>query len=254
MTLEAQILLVRSSLSMLVLTTDVFVMLVVFILVSYGRSRAGSHDRVSSTAAVLVASFVGTHLATVVSSGTIAVLPRYWIAVIPAVMASLPPRAMPAPSAVDQKRKVFAVVGLTALAALSVINRHGDFYLQRDHPFYVMAERSTRAQDLHQLQIDGTRLLAATGEPIIAGLNEHFRLLYPDMGYVAETPEDVTSLVEGLPSKLPESFAILIERPYANPLIDLSETAEDEGYVLDREILRVAGFESELIIASRSEG
>jgi hypothetical protein len=251
MTFAAQSLLVRSSIDMLVLTADVFLIMAIFILVAYGRSRARSHDRVSKVTALLVLGFLGTHFATVVLSGTIAVLPRYYIAVVPAVLASLPP-VEGSDAQTERRRRLVAIGGMTALVMFSLVNRQGDFYPLPDHDFYVLAERSTRAQELLQLQIEGTRRLAATELPIAAGLPEHFRLLYPDMGYVSETPEGVISLVEGWPSEPPATYAMLIERRFDNPVLNLSEIAESEGYMLEGEVLRVDGFESELVIASRA--
>ena len=251
MTFEAQIVLVQSSISMLVLTVDVFLVLLAFALTSYGRSRDGNHDRVSRVTALLLLSFIGTHLATILTSGTIALLPRYYIAILPAVLASLPPLEGSGQTTAN-RRRIFALAGLAVLVVFSLVNRQGDFYPLPDHSFYVLAERSTRAQTLLELQVEGTRRLVAIGLPVAAGLNEHFRLLYPDMGYVSETPDEVISLVEGWPSEPPESYAMLIERSYANPVKDLADMASEEGYEVQYETLRVDGFESQLAIASRS--
>ena len=252
MTFDAQIVLVQSSMSMLVLTVDVFLVLLAFVLTVYGRWRDRNQDRASKVTALLVLSFMGTHLATIVTSGTIALLPRYYIAILPAVLASLPPLERPDAQTTANRRRIFALGGLTALVVFSLVNRQGDFYPLPDHSFYVLAERSTRAQTMLELQVEGTRRLVATGLPVAAGLNEHFRLLYPDMGYVSETPDKVISLVEGWPSEPPESYAMLIERSYANPVKDLAEMAAQEGYDVQYETLRVDGFESQLAIASRS--
>lgn len=250
MTFERQLTLLGSSVSMLVLTVDVFVMMAAFALVAYGRSRVRTDDRVSSVTAVLVVSFLGAYLGTVLLSGTIALLPRYWIAVVPAVLASLPPIVNPLEHT-GHRRRTFAVAGLTVLVMFSVANRRGDFYPLPNHDFYVLAERSTRAQELLQLHIDGTRQLAATGVPIVAGLQEYFRLLYPEMGYVEATPDHVIPLINGRPTELPESFAMLIELRHANSLVDLAEMSDAEGYTIDSETLRLGGFESEVVIATR---
>jgi hypothetical protein len=198
-----------------------------------------------------VLGFLCAYLGTVLLSGTIAMLPRYWIAVIPAVLVSLPPAAIPSESTADRKWRILVVAGLAVLVLFSIVNRRGDFYPLPDHSFYVVAERSTRAQELLQLHIEATRHLAAIGVPILAGWPEYFRLVYPEMGYVRQSPDDVISGIDGWPTELPDSFALLIEVGYGNPRSDLADMIEAKGYELITETLRVGGFESEVIVASR---
>lgn len=247
---EARKLLIQSSTALLVLTVDVFSILVVYLLVMYGRLRTGKLDRIARVTAVLVVGFLVVHLATMLTSGTIAILPRYYIAILPPVLVAVLPNAKLAPHHVKRKH-VLALSLVTALAVFSILNHRGDFYPFSNHDFYVVAERSTRAQDLLRLHIEGTRRLAATGLPIVVGNQAVFRLMYPDMGYVSERPEQVISLVDARPDELPDAFAMLIERRYKNPLATVEQAALAQGYDLIYEVLSNGAFEFELIIATK---
>lgn len=242
--------LLRSSLSLLLLTIDVFVLLAVYTLVMYGRSRSGSLDRVSMVSMTTTTAFFAVHVGTVVFSGTIAILPRYYIAIIPSVLVTLLPPII-RQQTYEQRKAHLAVIFIAAIAIFSVINMEGDLYPLPDHDFYVAAERSTRAQELLELQVQGTRALVATGLPILAERQVHFRLEYPGMGYVDERPNDITSVFLSYPKELPDVFAMLIERRYTNPLVDLEEQALSQGFELQYETIEVGAFTSQLVIATK---
>ncbi len=252
-TLESHVTLISSAASLLALTVDVLLILSVYLLVMYGRTRNGTLDRSSKVSAVLVLSFLGAHLATVLLSGTITILPRYYIDILPVVLVVILPAGLLSDSLASPAH-VSAVGFLSLLLAFSIVNQRGDFYPLPDHTFYVAAERSTRAQDLLELQVEGTRRLVDTGLPIVVGLQEHFRISYPGMGYVDETPPEVISLVDSWPSEqeLPDRFAMLLEPRIANPVIAFEEALLDAGYAIDYEDLRVGGFDSQLAIVSES--
>lgn len=242
--------LIRSSASLLVLTVDVFLVLAIYVLVMYGRARSRMLDRPSQASIIVVASFLLVHLATILLSGTIAILPRYYIAVLPAVLAALiPPQPEPAPERLPRYR---VGVGLViVLAVFSCLNVRGDFYPLPDHDFYVAAERSTRAQDLLELHVIGTRELVATDLPILVERQVYFRLEYPGMGYVDKTPDDMTPVFIEPDTALPDTFAMLIERRFTNPLVEIEEAALDLGYELDYQDFSVGPYESQLVVASR---
>lgn len=242
--------LIRSSAALLVMTVDVFVMMAVFLLVIYGRARSRNLDRTSQVSLVLVASFVAVHLATVLLSGTIAILPRYYIAVLPAVIVAFLP--LEGDVAISVKASRVAPLALIAvLGIFSIVNVRGDFYPLPNHDFYVAAERSTRAQDLLALHVVGTRELVATGIPLLVERQVHFRLEYPGMGYVDSTPEETIPVFIEPIQELPERFAMLIEREYTNPLIPIEEAAIDLGYSLEYEEIAVGPYRSRLVVATR---
>lgn len=242
--------LIRSSASLLVLTTDVFFILAAFLLVLYGRTRARVLDRPTKVAVIAVASFFVVHLATILLSGTIAILPRYYIVILPAVVAALAPLEPMEGSGYPTRSRI-GIGLLVALGIFAVVNLRGSFYPLPDHDFYVAAERSTRAQDLLELHVVGTRELAATGLPLLVERQVYFRLEYPGMGYVDATPRDVIPVFIGTIEGLPDRFAMLIERRYTNPLVVVEEVALEEGYDLTYRDLEVGPYRSQLVLASR---
>lgn len=248
--------LLRSSAALLVMTIDVMIVLSIFLMVMYGRTRSRSLDRYSKVSGSLVATFFIVHLGTILFSGTIAILPRYYIAILPAVLIAMLPEQQTSTATTQEPAQrspahIAVTVLLGTLGLFSMINVEGDFYPLADHDFYVAAERSTRAQDLLELQVEGTRELVSTGLPLLVERQVHFRLVYPGMGYVDTVPEDMTSIFIQRLDELPDEFAMLMERRFTNPLVPIEEAALEQGYALDYETLSVGPFESELIVASR---
>ena len=240
--------LLGSSAAMLLLTTDVWIMVVVFLIVTYARARTRELDRPTMSAVLTMLGFIGVYGGTAVLSGTIAILPRYYIVLLPMMLVAV------LPGEHSKGRRPVAIVAgvgfVLVLAIFSLLNVRGDYYPYPDDEFYVLAERSTRAQELLELQIVGTRELVATGLPLVVDGPTHFRLRYPDMGYVDQTPDHVMSTFQRL-EQLPDEFATLIERRFGTSLLAIEERALDEGYVLTYEDLTYRGFDSQLIVARR---
>ena len=195
-----------------------------------------------------VVGFFAVDGTTMVLSGTIAILPRYYIVILPALIVALIPGKDTEGSWTP--RRVASLGLVTALALFSLVNVRGDLYYLPDHDFYVMAERSTRAQDLLELQVLGTNRLIATGLPLVVERQVQFRLAYPEMGYVGETAEHVITTIEP-PHELPDHFAMLIERRVTNPLVDIENRVLEQGYTLTYEDITYGGFQSQLVLASR---
>jgi hypothetical protein len=63
----------RSTVSLLFLTIDVFVILSIYLLVVYGRARSGALDRTTQGSLIVVASFFVVHIATMIVSATIVI-------------------------------------------------------------------------------------------------------------------------------------------------------------------------------------
>lgn len=242
--------LLRSSASLLVITTDVFILLAVYAVVTYGRARSDLLDRVTKASAILVAGFFAAHMATMLLSGTIAILPRYYIAIVPAIVATL----LPIQREKGQRSSFTYLVGVgftIVLAGFSLLNVRGDFYPRPNDDFYVIAERSTRAQTLLELQMLGTKQLVATDLPVLVERQVFFQLEYPEMGYVDEMPDQIIPVFFAPPDNVPEKFAMLMERRVSNPLVPYEQTALEQGYELTYDDLRVGPFQSQLIVASR---
>ena len=242
--------LLGSAMSLLVLTTDVLLIMTAFLLVMYGRARNGTLDRPSIVASVVVVSFLGIHIATVVLTGTITILPRYYVDILPVVIPSILPVSLFA-EPLRKPKNAMAVILLSVLALFSLANYRGDLYFFKDHSFYVAAERSTRAQDLLALQVEGTRALADTGLPAVIGHQEFFRVTYPEMGYVDQTPRELISLQHGWPTTLPARFSMLLEPRVNNAVNDFEEHLIEQGYEFEYQELSVGGFDSRLAIVNR---
>lgn len=241
--------LVGSSAAMIFETLDVFIILSIYLLVTYSRARSRTLDRANLVHATMVVSFFVVYGGTMILSRTIAILPRYYIIIVPALLASLLPREEPQDRAAPRARMI--AIGLVgALTVFSLINVRGAFYPLPNNQFYVLAERSTRAQDLLELQITGTRALVATDLPLVVDGPTHFRLAYPDLGYVDDPSNPVITTYE-TPRDLPDRFAMLIERRFGNALVPIEERAIEEGYTLEYENVTFGGFRSELIVASK---
>lgn len=244
------LILVRSSASLLVLTVDVFVILSLYVLVLYGRARAHQLDRVNRIVAIVLASFFAVHVATMLLSGTIAILPRYYIVILPAVLTAAAPGRLGISETPTPAYRL-AVWLLVLLGVFSVVNVRGDLYPLPDHDFYVAAERSTRAQELLALHEVGTEELASLDLPLLVERQVHFRLEYPGMGYVEKTPDDVTPVFIEPVTELPDEFAMLIERRFTNPLVEIEQAALDQGYELEYTEITSGPFRSDLVVASR---
>jgi hypothetical protein len=242
--------LIGSSASLLAITIDVFAVMSFYLIVMYGRIRARRLDRMSVISLAAVGGFVAIHVATMVLSGTIAMLPRYYIAILPVVLAAIVPPEHPV-AALTPTRRTIGVILLMVLCIFSLANIRGNYYPRPDHDFYVAAERSTRAQDLLALQVEGTRLLVQQKLPLLVERQVYFRLEYPGMGYVDSTPDDITPVFLNLPIDLPDKFAMLIERRYTNPLVAVEEAALSRGYDLSYRELKVGNYTSQLVIASK---
>lgn len=241
--------LLGSSASLLFETLDVFIILSIYVIATYGKARSRNLDRPTFMSAVMVSSFFVVYGGTMVLTQTIAILPRYYLVLLPAMLVSLLPAEHGRGH--ERGRVQLASLGLvTALALFSLVNVRGDFYPLPNNEFYVSAERSTRAQDLLKLQIAGTRMLVATDLPVVVDGPIDFRLKYPDLGYVTASPDTVITTYQ-LPRDLPDEFAMLIERRYANPLVEVEKRAKQEGYKLKYQEIWYDGYQSELIVASR---
>jgi hypothetical protein len=242
--------LLRSTVSLLFLTIDVFVILSIYSLVIYGRARSGALDRATKSSVIAVSSFFVVHIATMVISATIVILPRYYIAIMPAVLAALLPTEQQRHA--EHKGRYWAAVAVVSgLALFSIVNVRGDFYPRPDDDFYVIAERSTRAQHYLELQMLGTQKLVSTELPLVVERQVFFQLEFPDMGYVEATTTDVIPIFLEPDAELPETFAMLIERRHANPLIAVEEEASAMGYDLHYEDVSYGPYRSQLVIASR---
>ncbi|HEV3341152.1 MAG TPA: hypothetical protein VG125_12370 [Pirellulales bacterium] len=179
---------------------DLCVAMLLFFLVTALRSRAiwrglrdpaGTGDtsdrRVMSTAVALshlmVLAFTGFFLAARFV-GEVYLLPRYFVQIFPCLALAL----IDAARRIAPERVVRA--GAIVCCLLFLANREGTFYAPIDTNDGSVAERSLEYRDLLQVQRQSLRELesAAPEALVFYGLPEHFRVSYPEMGFVSRRP------------------------------------------------------------------
>lgn len=143
----------------------------------------------------------------------IPLLPRYYIGIVPIVIAGL----------VVQLSDASRTVGALAIAAIGlvfVVNFSGALYPYKTHATYAVAERSFAYQDLLALQKQGVALLEQVGRsrPIYFDFYRYFQFQYPEMGYTSGPPPEGVSPFHDVDMSLeiedlPKEFALLFEYP-----------------------------------------
>lgn len=248
-TIQERLALLGSSATLLALTIDVLVVMCVYSILMTRRVIEGHLDRHSIVILTLVVGFFVIHVGTILVAGTIAVLPRYYVLILPAVVASLAPeeRAGQRPNS----GLAMGILPLTLLAVFSILNVHGDLYQAADHDFYPVAERSTRAQDLIALKEESTKRVAAVDLPVLANRQLYFRLEYPGLGFVEERPTKVVPVFLETPEPLPRSFVMLDERHWVDSSRGVLDDASADDYKIDVERIRREGFWADLVLAER---
>ena len=111
------------------------------------------------------------------------------------------------------------MIALLVLSTISVVNRNGILYPQRDNEAFPIAERSGAYRDLLELQLQGTAALAEASRtrPVFYAQPEHYRFSYPLMGYAPGPLPNGHSIEHEVPYRearlvdFPESFAMLYE-------------------------------------------
>jgi hypothetical protein len=233
----------------LAITIDVLALALVAGLATF-RSRslpeqAAAARRVSLS---LVAGFVVAHLSALFLTASYPVLPRYYLAVLPAIVGLI--------SVGLEARRLFeARAVLAAFLAFAVANSWGALYPLRNPPAYVATERSLRAQYLIDLAQQGAAWLAEQDDrTLVVDRPMWFRLRYPEAAYVDRREEDlVTAFQIGDPPPIPDRFALVIEQDprHAPALDELVDLARESGFtVVEREIAS-GPFRSRLVTGDR---
>lgn len=162
---------------------------------------------------VLISLFVFVLLNPLISEG-IPLLPRYYIAFLPALVAGIL-------TSQSVKSRTFAFGAIAVVMLAFAININGLYYAYRDHPTYALAERSLAYRELLALQIEDVSLLTdlSADMPVYYDYFGYYRLEYPELGY---SPGPVASgvsvfhnreLAEATLADLPNRFAFMFEYP-----------------------------------------
>ena len=175
--------------------------------------RAVRHDTLTITGLMLLSSAAFLLLNPVVSYG-VPLLPRYYVVIVPAVVAG-------ALSFIWSKSRAIAISGVTALILAFALNLNGSFYPYEDHATFALAERSFAYRDLLSLQIeDVSRLTLLSQEmPVYYDYFAFYRFEYPELGYsdgplssgisVFHIPEIAQISLQDMPNR----FAFIFEYP-----------------------------------------
>ena len=143
----------------------------------------------------------------------IPLLPRYYIGIVPLLIAGLVVQLSHTSRAVSEL--AIASIGLAFL-----VNFSGALYPYKTHATYAVAERSFAYQDLLALQKQGVALLeeVSRSRPIYFDFYRYFQFQYPEMGYTSGPPPEGVSPFHNVDMSLeiedlPEEFALLFEYP-----------------------------------------
>jgi hypothetical protein len=162
---------------------------------------------------VLISMFAFVLLNPLVSEG-IALLPRYYIAFVPALAAGIL-------TFLSFKSRPLALIAAGILVIGFAINVRGLFYRYNDYPAYVFAERSLAYRDLLALQIEDVSYLRdlSADMPVYYDYFGYYRLEYPELGYSQGPVASGVSvfhnreLAEATLADLPNRFAFMFEYP-----------------------------------------
>jgi hypothetical protein len=141
-------------------------------------------------------------------------LPRYYIALLPPVLAGIL-------SYLYLRSPRLAIAAASILVLAFAINVKGLYYAYSDHPTYVLAERSLAYRDLLDLQIEDIALLTdlSLKMPVYYDYFGFYRLEYPELGYgEGPLPSGVSvfhnrELADANLADLPQRFAFVFEYP-----------------------------------------
>ena len=182
-------------------------------LVLFSRKEESGGDTFRIMTLVLMSIFGFVVASPVVAIG-VPLLPRYYITFLPALMAGIL-------TFLSSKSRRVAVIFTSIVAVAFAINMNGAFYPHKEHPYFVLAERSLSYQDLLALQIEDMSVLTALSDdmPVFYDYFTFYRLEYPEMGYsdgplesgvsVFHSPE----LTDASLADMPNRFAFVFEYP-----------------------------------------
>jgi len=242
--IDTTLFLLRNALVTIGATTDVLLIATLFVVAVFRQRRmATDFVRVAVTISL---GFFGIMIFTMVFSQGVTILPRYYVAVLPLWMVLV---------AVDLSRVHSTRVATWFFAILiffSLLNWNGHLYPLPDHPHPVMAERTPGgAKEYLELEIAGARALAESAESVETLILEgamHFRFQYPELGFLSNVPDDLTSSRD-LRDPPTRSFAWVQEPHVTTETLTPAEVAEKRGWTVERTAVWRGRWDSDLVIS-----
>ena len=191
----------------------VVILLVAVLVIPVVLKGSPRQDTFTLMSLVLISVVAFVLLNPAVTNG-IPILPRYYIAILPAVIAGLLTVLM-------SRSRAVAIVAASVLVIAFTINSYGVFYPYKDHATHALAERSLAYRDLLTLQVEDVALLAemARSMPVYYDYFGYYRYEYPELGYSDGALESGVSvyhhpeLARATLAELPATFAFVYEYP-----------------------------------------
>lgn len=210
------------------------------------------HDAYLTSIAVLVATFLGFYFLMPLAGVSYAVLPRYYLQILPLALIGLVYLV-----ATHASAKMAAAL-LALLLVFSVVNHDGRFYPNNDSENFALIERSDAYRGLLDLHMKGVDALVAASQsgPVFYAQPDHYRLGYPLMGYATGPLSNGHSIRHEAPFQngrledFPDSFTALHDMNWLGGEIiaDLWRQAEtDPTRTVEVTTLRAGQFTSSLI-------
>lgn len=244
-TVEGTLPLLVNAFWILGVTTDVLVILTLFCIGSVRQRRR--HPELIRPVAIVTAGFFALQAVTTVLSQAVTILPRYYVVVLPLWLVVV------GVELVDRHTDRVAVGAMAVLMAFSLLNWNGTLYPLPDHPQAPLAERTPGGGQIYlEMEMEGTRVLAETADgvvSVVSGRAMQFRLEYPELGFVSETPENIVYELD-FQIAPPGSYA-WIEEPHVPDSSRASVViAEEEGWHIATDVIWDQRWRSELVVAT----
>jgi hypothetical protein len=218
--------------------------------------RVGVAEETFRVMGLVLMAIFGFVLASPLVALGVPLLPRYYITFLPALMAGIL-------TFLNSKSRLAAVAFASVIAVAFAVNINGAFYPHKEHPYFVLAERSLRYQDLLALQIEDMSVLTELSDdmPVFYDYFTFYRLEYPEMGYsegplasgvsLFHTPE----LADASLADMPAHFAFVFEYPVlgGDVLLRVWDEAKASGAQVTETTLTRGSFTVYVVEVDQSE-
>jgi len=193
---------------------DVIAILVVTTLLIAISLKDGVRHEPFTIMSLLLISVTAFLLVSPLAGFSLGLLPRYYIAFIPVVIAGML-------TFLATKSRTLALAGVTALLLIFGVNMYGLIYPFKDHATHALAERSFAYRDLLALQLEDVEILADLSQsmPVYYDYFGFYRYEYPELGY-SDGPIDSgvsvfhnADLADASLADFPPHFAFEFEYP-----------------------------------------
>lgn len=238
--LDRYVISVGGSAQLLQAMPDLIAIFLVTLLIIPVLIKEGVKQEIFTVMSLLLISVVALVLLNPMVSHGIPILPRYYIAILPAVIASIL-------TFLASKSRSMALAAASILILAFAININGLFYPFKEHSTYALAERSLAYRDLLALQVEDVSILAELSKemPVYYDYFGFYRFEYPELGYSDGPLESGVSvyhhpeLAQTSLAEMPSNFAFVYEYPVlgGDVLLRMWEEAKTAGAEVNETVL-----------------